>query len=122
MWLCCAHCHSLAGAIATAAGTPAAVAATDFAAVDCSAYSIDMLKVSLAAVLVGSDSTLLSHFCMSFLSAMIASGDIQRSWRHVLLNLASTSRFLTGDAPLSRPGAWAYPDMLEVGNLANTTE
>ena len=24
--------------------------------------------------------------------------------------------------PLTRPGAWAYPDMLEVGRLANATE
>jgi len=42
------------------------------------------------------------------------SGDIQRHWRNVLLNLASTTRFLDGDKPLSRPGAFAYPDMLEV--------
>ena len=26
------------------------------------------------------------------------------------------------DPPLSRPGTWAYPDMLEVGRLANATE
>ena len=50
------------------------------------------------------------------------SGDIQPHWRNVLLNLASTLRFLDGAEPLSRPGAFAYPDMLEVGNLANATE
>ena len=50
------------------------------------------------------------------------SGDIQRHWNNVLLNSAASVRFLEGDTPLSRPGAWAYPDMLEVGNLANATE
>ena len=38
------------------------------------------------------------------------SGDIQPHWSNVLRNLASTLHFLTGNAPLSRPGAWAYPD------------
>ena len=47
------------------------------------------------------------------------SGDIMRHWRHVLLNLASTLRFLEGDQPLSRPGAFAYPDMLEVGSQSD---
>ena len=50
------------------------------------------------------------------------SGDIQRHWTAVLANLESTVPFLTGAHPLSRPGAWAYPDMLEVGNLANASE
>lgn len=40
----------------------------------------------------------------------------------MLNNLASTVHFLEGAQPLARPGAWAYPDMLEVSNLANATE
>merc|ERR1711957_870897 len=50
------------------------------------------------------------------------SGDIGNHWENVLANLASTVPFLADSEPLSRPGAWAYPDMLEVGNLANFTE
>ena len=34
--------------------------------------------------------------------------------------LATVVRYL--DSNTSRPGAWAYPDMLEVGRLANVTE
>lgn len=50
------------------------------------------------------------------------SGDIGPHWGNVIANLGSTVSFLGGDRPLSRPGAWAYPDMLEVGNLVNATE
>lgn len=60
------------------------------------------------------------------------SGDIRPSWSSVLANLAYTLPFLgeggvhapyPQDATVrSRPGGWAYPDMLEVGNLANATE
>merc|ERR1712216_221478 len=50
------------------------------------------------------------------------SGDIGTYWDRVLSNLASTTPVLTGDKPLSRPGAWAYPDMLEVGRLHNFSE
>lgn len=32
-------------------------------------------------------------------------------------NLQTTIRFQTWDAPVSRPGCWAYPDMLQVGRL-----
>lgn len=60
------------------------------------------------------------------------SGDIYHSWDSVLANLEYTLPFL-GEGGLhlpypqdptvrSRPGGWAYPDMLEVGNLANATE
>ena len=42
------------------------------------------------------------------------SGDIYHTWGAMLANLASTVPFLTGTKPLSRPGGWAYPDMLEV--------
>ncbi len=37
------------------------------------------------------------------------------SW---LSNLQTTTRFQDYDAPLSVPGCWAYPDMLEVGRVA----
>jgi hypothetical protein len=60
------------------------------------------------------------------------SGDISSSWGSMLANLQYTLPFL-GEGGLhlpypsdqtvrSRPGGWAYPDMLEVGNLANATE
>eukprot|EP01062_Namystynia_karyoxenos_P015880 TRINITY_DN157_c0_g1_i2.p1 TRINITY_DN157_c0_g1~~TRINITY_DN157_c0_g1_i2.p1 ORF type:complete len:447 (+),score=168.08 TRINITY_DN157_c0_g1_i2:68-1342(+) len=44
------------------------------------------------------------------------SGDITNTWDSMLANLHSTIPF-QGDPPLSRPGAWAYPDMLEVGRI-----
>mmetsp|Transcript_47777 Transcript_47777/g.95388 ORF Transcript_47777/g.95388 Transcript_47777/m.95388 type:complete len:377 (-) Transcript_47777:159-1289(-) len=60
------------------------------------------------------------------------SGDISRSWRSMLANLEYMTPFLgeggvhppyPQDSTIrSRPGGWAYPDMLEVGNLANATE
>eukprot|EP00966_Prymnesium_polylepis_P334609 7389977-Prymnesium_polylepis.1 len=37
------------------------------------------------------------------------------SW---LANLQTTIRFQDPTTPLSRPGCWAYPDMLEVGRIA----
>merc|ERR1719444_780166 len=49
------------------------------------------------------------------------SGDISNNWGSMLANVEYTVPFL-GPEPLSRPGAWAYPDMLEVGRLANFTE
>lgn len=60
------------------------------------------------------------------------SGDISASWRAMLANLEYTLPFL-GEGGVhppypqdhtirSRPGGWSYPDMLEVGNLANATE
>jgi len=33
------------------------------------------------------------------------------------INLQTVIKFLDYNQPLSRPGCWAYPDMLEVGNL-----
>merc|ERR1712061_342460 len=36
-------------------------------------------------------------------------------------NLFTAVPFL-GEPPLARPGTWAYPDMLEVGNLASYEE
>ena len=50
------------------------------------------------------------------------SGDIGTYWDRMLSNLASTVPFLEGDGPMSRPGGWAYPDMLEVARLKNFTE
>ena len=60
------------------------------------------------------------------------SGDISNNWKSVLTNLEYTLPFLgeggmhppfPQDATVrSRPGGWAYPDMLEVANLANATE
>eukprot|EP01062_Namystynia_karyoxenos_P054556 TRINITY_DN449_c0_g1_i1.p1 TRINITY_DN449_c0_g1~~TRINITY_DN449_c0_g1_i1.p1 ORF type:complete len:440 (+),score=129.98 TRINITY_DN449_c0_g1_i1:86-1405(+) len=49
------------------------------------------------------------------------SHDIKATWESMFGNLQTTIPF-QGDPPLSRPGAWAYPDMLEVGRLANEEE
>jgi len=46
-----------------------------------------------------------------------SSGDINSSPYSWLSNLQTTIRFQTPSPPLSRPGCWAYPDMLEVGRL-----
>jgi len=50
------------------------------------------------------------------------SGDIVNLWDRVMSNLISVVPFLqppnkAATAPLSRPGCWAYPDMLEVGRM-----
>jgi hypothetical protein len=49
------------------------------------------------------------------------SGDIINLFDRVLSNLQHTRPFLATDpvlgSPLSRPGCWAYPDMLEVGRM-----
>eukprot|EP01061_Rhynchopus_euleeides_P036024 TRINITY_DN606_c0_g1_i4.p2 TRINITY_DN606_c0_g1~~TRINITY_DN606_c0_g1_i4.p2 ORF type:complete len:413 (+),score=166.13 TRINITY_DN606_c0_g1_i4:47-1285(+) len=47
--------------------------------------------------------------------------DIYPNWWNMERNLQSTTPYL-GDVPLSRPGAWAYPDMLEVGNMKTPEE
>jgi len=47
------------------------------------------------------------------------SGDISASWNSFFSNLQTTIKFQDYNNPLSRPGCWAYPDMLEVGNLPN---
>mmetsp|Transcript_11142 Transcript_11142/g.16365 ORF Transcript_11142/g.16365 Transcript_11142/m.16365 type:complete len:454 (-) Transcript_11142:228-1589(-) len=49
------------------------------------------------------------------------SGDIRNNWHSMFFNLQTTIDY-QGDPPLSRPGAWAYPDMLEVGRLASFVE
>ncbi|EDQ91557.1 uncharacterized protein MONBRDRAFT_31543 [Monosiga brevicollis MX1] len=50
------------------------------------------------------------------------SGDIQANWASMMSNLHTTIKFQDWKQPLSRPGCWAYPDMLEVGNLASFEE
>ena len=49
------------------------------------------------------------------------SGDIINLWDRVLMNLQAMRPFLSFNeqlnSSLSRPGCWAYPDMLEVGRL-----
>jgi len=54
------------------------------------------------------------------------SGDIVNLWDRVMSNLMTTVPFLSPDdkwgggdvtRPVSRPGCWAYPDMLEVGRM-----
>jgi len=50
-----------------------------------------------------------------------SSGDIRNNWNSMTGNLASTMKF-QGDPPLVGPGTWAYPDMMEVGRMANVQE
>jgi alpha-galactosidase len=50
------------------------------------------------------------------------SGDITNNFASVLRNLATTTKFQDLDRPLAGQGCWTYPDMLEVGNLANFEE
>lgn len=45
------------------------------------------------------------------------SGDIDDSEYSWLHNLETTVRFLDHDAPIAGRGCWAYPDMMQVGNL-----
>lgn len=46
------------------------------------------------------------------------SGDVRESWNAWIRNLLTTVPFLDKDVPISGPSCWAYPDMLQVGNLA----
>eukprot|EP00456_Euglypha_rotunda_P072685 TRINITY_DN6586_c0_g1_i2.p1 TRINITY_DN6586_c0_g1~~TRINITY_DN6586_c0_g1_i2.p1 ORF type:complete len:534 (-),score=57.64 TRINITY_DN6586_c0_g1_i2:133-1734(-) len=45
------------------------------------------------------------------------SGDISASWTSFFNNLQTVVPYTDYNNPLSRPGCWAYPDMLEVGNI-----
>lgn len=48
------------------------------------------------------------------------SDDIYNDWDRVINNINSVRPYLSSDdgtPPRSRPGGWAYPDMLEIGNL-----
>ena len=45
------------------------------------------------------------------------SGDIKPFWKDVARCLHDMIPWTKWDAPLSRPGCWAHPDMLEVGNI-----
>eukprot|EP01065_Artemidia_motanka_P016279 TRINITY_DN1_c0_g1_i5.p2 TRINITY_DN1_c0_g1~~TRINITY_DN1_c0_g1_i5.p2 ORF type:complete len:436 (+),score=164.51 TRINITY_DN1_c0_g1_i5:64-1371(+) len=49
------------------------------------------------------------------------SGDITNTWASMFGNLQTTRKF-QGNPPLSRPGTWAYPDMMEVGKLPSSIE
>jgi len=44
------------------------------------------------------------------------SNDISPNWPSIISNLQQTIRFQDKNHPLSQPGCWAYPDMLEVAN------
>jgi len=44
------------------------------------------------------------------------SGDIGANWNSIISNLQQTIRFQDLQHPMSQPGCWAYPDMLEVAN------
>eukprot|EP00039_Didymoeca_costata_P010421 m.140153 g.140153 ORF g.140153 m.140153 type:complete len:560 (+) comp14820_c0_seq2:34-1713(+) len=46
-----------------------------------------------------------------------SSGDINAGQMSWFRNLQTTIRFQDWNAPVSRPGCWAYPDMLEVGRV-----
>jgi len=48
------------------------------------------------------------------------SNDIGPNWPSIIGNLQQTIRFQDKNHPLSQPGCWAYPDMLEVANGALT--
>jgi len=50
------------------------------------------------------------------------SGDINSSPSSWLANLQTTTKFQNLSAPLSVPGCWAYPDMLEVGRVTQPTD
>lgn len=45
------------------------------------------------------------------------SGDIRSSFSSVMRNLHTTTKYQDLHNPLSRPGCWAYPDMMEVGRF-----
>ncbi len=49
------------------------------------------------------------------------SGDIGAFWGSMWYNLQTTRKF-QGDQPLSRPGCWAYPDMMQVGRMKDAIE
>ena len=46
-------------------------------------------------------------------------GDIGPSFGNIVAKLQYVRPYLATDAPVSRPGCWAFPDMLEVGNFGN---
>ena len=50
-----------------------------------------------------------------------SSADIKNNWKSMYGNLQTTRKY-QGNPPLSRPGTWAYPDMLEVGRMPNFNE
>ena len=49
-----------------------------------------------------------------------SSGDINAGHSSWYSNLQTTIRFQSWEQPVSQPGCWAYPDMLEVGRVSGT--
>jgi len=49
-------------------------------------------------------------------------GDIVSDFGVVLGKLQRTTAYQDLTAPISRPGCWAYPDMLEVGNFGGSAD
>lgn len=47
-------------------------------------------------------------------------GDIRSNFDDTMRKLQTTIPFQDVDQPISRPGCWAFPDMLEVGNFGST--
>jgi hypothetical protein len=45
------------------------------------------------------------------------SGDIRQTWASWTRNLRTSLPYLDKEKPISQPSCWAYPDMLQVGNL-----
>ena len=50
------------------------------------------------------------------------SKDIAPQFYSTMYNLQHTTMYQDVKHPMSRPGCWAYPDMLQVGNNMNTAE
>eukprot|EP00040_Diaphanoeca_grandis_P023817 m.130100 g.130100 ORF g.130100 m.130100 type:complete len:411 (+) comp29458_c0_seq1:69-1301(+) len=68
----------------------------------------------------GSDTPTNTTFCPYNLYR--TSGDIRSNFKSVIHNLQTVIPYLEAQPPLSFPGCWAYPDMLEVGRLASFEE
>ena len=47
-------------------------------------------------------------------------GDIRSNFDDTMRKLQTTIPFQDVNSPISRPGCWAFPDMLEVGNFGST--
>jgi len=50
------------------------------------------------------------------------SSDIKPTFDSMMTNLQAMPRWADHEKPISQPGCWAYPDMLEVGNLESFEE
>eukprot|EP00038_Savillea_parva_P002170 m.111306 g.111306 ORF g.111306 m.111306 type:complete len:180 (+) comp10749_c0_seq2:141-680(+) len=65
---------------------------------------------------------LVSPLCRCPFNWYRSSGDINAGTMSWFNNLQTTIRFQDWAAPVSRPGCWAYPDMLEVGRVQGSLE